>query len=151
MLPYKRKCCCSDVSGACWMYAAPWQMAPAGCVTVCSASGGVHGRPSVVSHPAADAAGQPDAGQLGTFHPTLVLTLQLTRLDSLTLDSSPAAKRQRTRHQHFWRNRCGATQEHISAMSSTAQICRRSGPWAAVCLLSIIPDTWWHMQRAPRV
>lgn len=35
----------------------------------------------------------------------LYLFEQVTRLDSLVLDSASAPKRNRTRHQHFWRNR----------------------------------------------
>lgn len=44
--------------------------------------------------------------QEGVAEPAAGLYLfeQLTRLDSLTLEAAPAAKRQRTRHQHFWRN-----------------------------------------------
>lgn len=39
--------------------------------------------------------------------------VQLTRLDSLTLEAAPAAKRQRTRHQHFWRNRLEPELHHL--------------------------------------
>lgn len=35
----------------------------------------------------------------------LYLFEQVTRLDCLVMDSATAPKRNRTRHQHFWRNR----------------------------------------------